>query len=211
MDKTKLNLKAEPYLPPQWPHGDNLACALCAFQYPTRSHLIRCEGCFRHGHLFQVCRPCIKRHEARYNDGRSRPNCFPLFCPGCCANLLKLKAQSQPIPQTACTHTEKINLTRLSQFRMVVPNLLYVIGIPKRLGKEDLLMQSKFFGQFGKIKRLLINSSTKDFYEQQGQCAVYIWYESELSVAIALRCLNGLKFSVSQAWRSGQGNRKKQD
>lgn len=92
---------------------------------------------------------------------------------------------------------------------MVVPNLLYVIGLPKRLGKEELLVQSKFFGQFGRIKRLLVNSSTKDFYEQQGQCAVYIWYESELSVAVALRCLNGLKFSVQQAWRSGHGSRKK--
>lgn len=196
MDKTKLNLQAEPYLPPQW-HGDDLACALCKFQYPTRSHLIRCEGCFRHGQLFQVCRQCIKGHETRYNgSGRGRQNCFPLFCPGCCANLLKLKAQNQSSPQTACTHAEKINLTRLSQFRMVVPNLLYVIGLPKRLGKEDLLVQSKFFGQFGRIKRLLVNSSTKDFYEQQGQCAVYIWYESELSVAVALRCLNGLKFAA---------------
>lgn len=91
MDKTRLNLHAEPYLPPHW-HGDNLACSLCLFQYPTRSHLIRCEACFRHGHMFQVCRPCIKRHETRFADGRSRSGCFPLFCPRCSANLLKLKA-----------------------------------------------------------------------------------------------------------------------
>jgi hypothetical protein len=92
---------------------------------------------------------------------------------------------------------------------MVVPHLLYVIGLPKRLGKEDILSQPKFFGQFGKIKRLLVNSSTKDFYEQQGQCAVYIWYESELSVSIALRCLNGLKFSLPKEWQpSGKGRKK---
>jgi CCR4-NOT transcription complex subunit 4 len=52
---------------------------------------------------------------------------------------------------------------------------------------------NKFFGQYGKITRVLINSQTKDYYEQQGQCAVYIWYESTPSVALALKCLNGLK------------------
>jgi len=76
---------------------------------------------------------------------------------------------------------------------MVIPNLLYVIGMPKRFGREDIARQMKFFGQFGKIQRVLINNFTKDFYEQQGQCAVYIWYESVVSVAIALKCLNGLK------------------
>jgi CCR4-NOT transcription complex subunit 4 len=51
----------------------------------------------------------------------------------------------------------------------------------------------KFFGQYGRISRILINSQTKDYYEQQGQCAVYIWYDSSVNVAIALKCLNGLK------------------
>ena len=81
----------------------------------------------------------------------------------------------------------------LQQFRMVIPNLLYVIGLPKKYGQESIVRKDKFFGQYGKITRVLINSQTKDYYEQQGQCAVYIWYESIQSVAIALKCLNGLK------------------
>ena len=94
MDKTRLNSQAEPYVPAKW-HGDNhLACALCLFQYPTRSHLVRCETCHRHGQIFQVCRPCIKKHEDKFSGrDNGRHNCFPLFCPGCCANMLKLKAQ----------------------------------------------------------------------------------------------------------------------
>lgn len=66
------------------------------------------------------------------------------------------------------SHQEKLALNKLSQFRMVIPNLLYVIGLPRRFGREDILRQPKFFGQYGKITRVLINSQTKDFYEQQG-------------------------------------------
>jgi hypothetical protein len=40
---------------------------------------------------------------------------------------------------------------------MVIPNLLYVIGLPKKYGQESILRQTKLFGQFGKIKRMLIN------------------------------------------------------
>ena len=61
---------------------------------------------------------------------------------------------------------------------MVIPNLLYVIGLPVKYSSENLLRQHMFFGQFGKVNRVVINSYTKDYYEQQGQCAVYIWYES---------------------------------
>jgi hypothetical protein len=76
---------------------------------------------------------------------------------------------------------------------MVIPNLLYVIGLPKKYGHENVIKMQKFFGQYGNISRVLINNYTKDYYEQQGQCAVYIWYDSPINVAIALKCLNGLK------------------
>lgn len=81
---------------------------------------------------------------------------------------------------------------------MVIPNLLYVIGLPRKFAQEETVRQPRFFGQFGKIQRVLINHYTKDFYEQQGQCAVYIWYESEINVAIALKCLNGLRLQSHQ-------------
>ena len=62
-------------------------------------------------------------------------------------------------------HREKQNLMSLQQFRMVIPNLLYVIGLPKKYGQESTVRKDKFFGQYGKITRVLINSQTKDYYE----------------------------------------------
>jgi CCR4-NOT transcription complex subunit 4 len=56
-------------------------------------------------------------------------------------------------------------LNTLQQFRIVIPNLLYVIGLPVRIADPELLQDYKFFGQFGKIKRILVNNQTKNFYE----------------------------------------------
>ena len=49
---------------------------------------------------------------------------------------------------------------------MVIPNLLYVIGLPKKFGYENIVKMNKFFGQYGQISRVLINNQTKDYYEQ---------------------------------------------
>jgi hypothetical protein len=44
------------------------------------------------------------------------------------------------------SHLEKQSLLKLQQFRMVIPNLLYVIGIPKKYGQENTVRMNKFFG-----------------------------------------------------------------
>jgi len=49
---------------------------------------------------------------------------------------------------------------------MVIPNLLYVIGLPKKVASENVLTLQKYFGQFGDILRIHINTFTKDCYEQ---------------------------------------------
>ena len=63
------------------------------------------------------------------------------------------------------TIDDKTKLLKLQQFRMVIPNLLYVIGLPKKYGQEHILKLPRFFGQYGKIKRVLINNFTKDYYD----------------------------------------------
>lgn len=56
----------------------------------------------------------------------------------------------------------------MQYFRIVIPTLLYVIGMPKKYSNENLLRSDGFFGQYGTIKRIMIKSDTKDYYEQQG-------------------------------------------
>lgn len=88
---------------------------------------------------------------------------MPLLCPCCSIDLLTQTAVQDH--HHFVSQVEKANLSKLSQFRMVIPNLLYVIGMPRKFGREEIARQTKFFGQFGKIQRVLVNSMTKDFYE----------------------------------------------
>ncbi len=67
-------------------------------------------------------------------------------------------------------------------------DLLYAIGLPVALAEEELLSTSRFFGSFGKVKKLLINKATSSrdsAYE--GQCAVYVWYHHAVHVALAVK------------------------
>lgn len=54
---------------------------------------------------------------------------------------------------------------KMQYFRIVIPNLLYVIGMPRKYCNEGLLTSDSYFGQFGAISRILVKSDTKDFYE----------------------------------------------
>lgn len=63
-------------------------------------------------------------------------------------------------------------------------NYLYVIGLPEHLSDEVLLKEEFFFGQFGKVVKLVINNQPKAYHN--GQIGIYIEYENPLSVAIAI-------------------------
>ncbi|ELA41087.1 uncharacterized protein VICG_01880 [Vittaforma corneae ATCC 50505] len=44
--------------------------------------------------------------------------------------------------------------------RVVQRNLVYVIGIPQKYAEEEALKRHEFFGQFGSIKKIIINKRT---------------------------------------------------
>ena len=162
---------------PFFRNDSEVTCSICKFDFPTKNHLLFCRCT---DSKMQVCDNC-------YLSCTEQICSKIMICP-CCLTQVSYENHEQTM-----SHLEKQSLSKLQQFRMVIPNLLYVIGIPKKYGQENTVRMNKFFGQYGKITRVLINNQTKDYYEQQGQCAVYIWYESIESVAIALKCLNGLR------------------
>jgi CCR4-NOT transcription complex subunit 4 len=45
----------------------------------------------------------------------------------------------------------------LHNYRVIQRNLVYVIGFPGGLGNEDLLRKAEYFGQYGKIGKIVIH------------------------------------------------------
>ena len=102
------------------------------------------------------------------------------------------------VGQQPLRSTEKTKVKKLLEYRIIKEHLLYIIGLPKTVASVELLATSKFCGQFGSLERIVINHnpkkdslvSTKTY---GSQVAVYVHYKSSFDVAIAIKCLNGLR------------------
>ena len=85
----------------------------------------------------------------------------------------------------------KEKVESLKQLRIINQNLVHVEGLPKNLLKEELLKSRKYFGQYGKIKKLILSrkinpENNKDVY------SVYITYENKIEAACAILCVDSL-------------------
>lgn len=47
--------------------------------------------------------------------------------------------------------------------RVIQKNLVYIIGIPQKYADENILKKHEFFGQFGFIKKIIVNKRGTDF------------------------------------------------
>jgi len=45
-------------------------------------------------------------------------------------------------------------------FRVVQRNLVFVVGLSKKLADPEVLKKNEYFGKFGKIHKVVINQST---------------------------------------------------
>ena len=76
---------------------------------------------------------------------------------------------------------------------MVQRTLLYVIGLSPRIADEKLLMQAEYFGQYGQIKNLVVNSS-KPFKSSVGTSySAYINFSSEVEASLCIRACDGFE------------------
>ncbi|KAL1920813.1 uncharacterized protein VTP21DRAFT_11448 [Calcarisporiella thermophila] len=86
----------------------------------------------------------------------------------------------------------------LANMRVVQKNLVYVIGLSPRVANEETLKQPEFFGQYGKISKIVINrrnpaatSSTTPGVVPQPSIGVYITYFRKEDAARAIAAVDG--------------------
>ncbi|KAI5149279.1 CCR4-NOT transcription complex subunit 4 [Enteropsectra breve] len=60
---------------------------------------------------------------------------------------------------------ENLELTNSELFniRVIQKNLVYVIGLPQKYADENILRRHEFFGQFGNIKKIIVNKRCSIF------------------------------------------------
>lgn len=55
---------------------------------------------------------------------------------------------------------DNVSFVDYFNIRVIQKNLVYIIGIPQRFADEAVLRRHEFFGQFGGIKKIIINKRT---------------------------------------------------
>ena len=86
-------------------------------------------------------------------------------------------------------HHSKLSYDELSNIRVRQKNLVYVVGLPIGLCDEQTLKTNKWFGRFGKIKKVYCNK--KSSHVRTGSFAAFITFYSEKSAMSAISCMNG--------------------
>ncbi|OAD01546.1 hypothetical protein MUCCIDRAFT_156820, partial [Mucor lusitanicus CBS 277.49] len=135
---------------------DDLDCPLCMEELDIADRNFRPCPCG-----YQICRFCW--HHIKENlNGR---------CPACRREYSEEMVEFQPVSADELQRIRKekrekekqqkdmesANRRHLSSMRVVQKNLVYIIGLHPRLATEEIVRSNDYFGQFGKISKIVIN------------------------------------------------------
>ena len=78
----------------------------------------------------------------------------------------------------------------LSKIRIIKKNLVHVHGLPQSFANTDKLGQIEYFGQYGKIQKILLSSKTNETNKKT--FSVYITYSNEKEASFAILAVDSL-------------------
>ncbi|KAI8348640.1 hypothetical protein BD560DRAFT_410593 [Blakeslea trispora] len=151
---------------------------------------------------YKICRFCW--HHIRENlNGR---------CPACRREYSDQNAEFEPISadEIARIKREKkekerqqkemdiANRRHLASMRVVQKNLVYIIGLHPKLATEETIRSIDYFGQFGKVSKVVINkrqiaptSHANGATSMQPSAAVYVTYQRKEDATKAIHAVDG--------------------
>ncbi|KAK8820851.1 hypothetical protein WA556_005165, partial [Blastocystis sp. ATCC 50177/Nand II] len=89
------------------------------------------------------------------------------------------------------------DLHYLQSVRIIQRCLVYIIGLAPSLANEATLRSSTMFGQYGKIKKIILNSSAQ-LVEKLHSCCAYITFSSEQEALSCIMACDGCVMRGSQ-------------
>lgn len=172
---------------------EDLDCPLCMEELDIADRNFRPCTCG-----YQICRFCWHHIKTNLN-GR---------CPACRREYSEEMVEFQPVSADELSRIRKekrekerqqkdmesANRRHLSSMRVVQKNLVYIIGLHPKLATEEIVRSHDFFGQFGKISKIVINKRPALPASQmttQPSAAVYVTYYRKEDAAKAIAAVDG--------------------
>ena len=83
---------------------------------------------------------------------------------------------------------------QLANMRVIRRNLVYAVGLPPSISNEDTLNRPEYFGQYGKVSKIVINRSqvTNSGDPRRASCSAYVTFVHKVRfvmVVLAAVCL----------------------
>ena len=155
-------------------------------------------------HRMIRCKLC----NSSFNAGDSRVTCH--FCGSSfCGNCFRFNEDQQKVHCPNCNHDIDLSLDRVNRqpksslmncshlvdVRVIQRDLVYIVGIPVQFANEDILLKYEFFGQYGPIKKVVVNSThIHSLPNQKPSVSAYITFRNNED---ALECIYSLEnFSI---------------
>jgi hypothetical protein len=81
----------------------------------------------------------------------------------------------------------------LTNVRVIQRNLVYITNLPVSIAKEDLLKTSPYFGQYGKILKVVVNKSRayNVGHPNGPSYSAYITFDRQNDALVAIQCVDG--------------------
>jgi CCR4-NOT transcription complex subunit 4 len=74
--------------------------------------------------------------------------------------------------------------TQLANMRVIRRNLVYAVGLPPSLATEDVLRRPEYFGQYGKVAKIVLNRSQATIGDpRRASCSAYVTFVHKVSCA----------------------------
>ncbi|XP_067937151.1 mucin-4-like [Watersipora subatra] len=145
---------------------------------------------------YQICRFCWHRIRTDENS----------LCPACRKQYQEDPAEFKPLTEEELTKIKKErrqkdvasrqkaaeNRRHLANIRVVQKNLVFVVGLSTRLADTEVLKRQDYFGKYGKILKVVINSSTSYAGAQGPSASAYITYTKPEDCLRAINAVNNL-------------------
>lgn len=83
--------------------------------------------------------------------------------------------------------TATIDRKHLHNYRVVQRNLVYVIGLPLSIATEDILRKAEYFGQYGKISKMVVHRNQT---VSQSSASAYVTFAFKEDAKAAIHALD---------------------
>ncbi len=96
--------------------------------------------------------------------------------------------QERKVTDKPVVKSQPVDRRHLHNYRVIQRNLVYIIGVPGSISTEETLRKAEYFGQYGKISKIVIH---RNHTSSHATVSAYITFAYKEDAKAAIQALEG--------------------